>query len=143
MMDKEIRIIMALLEDAGMPGSTSVLSGAASAQNTMLDQPEQYVDTSNIGYGVGTEPEEPEFTDLEMRLAKRFLELIGGPERARDLINKCDECEDCLGLVGGDDESQISSISELIPSEVDLPTPSRSDLSSLYNPNATAGPYGS
>jgi hypothetical protein len=142
-MDNEIRMIMTLLEDAGMPGATSVLSGAASAQNTMLDQPQPRMSTSNMGYGIPTEPEEPEFTDLEMRLAKRFLELIGGPERARDLINKCDECEDCLGLVGTDDESQIASISELIPTDVDLPTPSRSNISSLYNPNANSDPYGS
>lgn len=128
----------ALLEGIPAPGATSITSGSSTAQTIMVPPDTHTVFSEPSGYGVETEPEEPQFTDLELKLAKRFLELIGGPERARDLINKCDECQECLGLVGDDDENTITSISQNIPSDVDLPT---QNSSSLYNPSASVGPY--
>lgn len=139
-MDKDIKAVLTLLENIGAPGATSILTGASMAQDEMECVGQEFA-TDNIGYGSDTEPEQTEFSDLEFKLAKRFLELIGGAERARDLIDKCDECQECLGLVS--DEDQIETISGMIPSDVDLPTMQSKDLSPLYNPGAISGPYSS
>jgi hypothetical protein len=73
---------------------------------------------------------EEEFTDKEMKMAKRFIELCGSADRVQELLDKALECEDCLGMI--DDEEQdatiIAQIGEVIPSEVDMPTATN------YNP---------
>lgn len=141
-MDNEINRIAELLEDVAPSGGTSHLTGASTAQIAMMVPPDITTVTSDMpGYGDTTEPEEPQFTELELKLARRFIELVGGAERARDLVNKCDECEECLGLVSDDDNDSIEGMASVIPSDVDLPTPRGVDISSLYNPNAIAGPF--
>lgn len=97
------------------------------------------ISSSNHQYNDPDCSEEFEFSELELRLADRFIELVGGADRARDLINKCDECHDCLGLVNDDDA--IDDIAKSVPSEVDYPTINGTDLSSLYNPNTTSSPF--
>lgn len=138
---KDISLILSIMEDDMVPGRTP-MSGGIMAQ-TSMSYPDNHSDDllnpDNGGYGRDSGPEEPQFTDLELRLARRFLQLVGGIERARDLISRCDECEECLGLVDDEDEQTINGVASMIPDEVDMPT-MRSDLSSLYNPSAIAGP---
>jgi len=138
----EITRIAQLLEDIPPSGVTSHLTGGSTAQIAMMVPPDvTTLVTEPHGYGDSTEPEEPDFSELELRLAHRFIELVRGAERARGLINKCDECEDCLGLVDDDEADSIEAMASVIPSDVDLPTTRGMDISSLYNPNAVVGPF--
>lgn len=137
----DISMILSIMEDDLVPGRTP-MSGGIMAQTSMdysSNHDEDILNTENGGYGQITEPEESKFTDLELRIARRFMELVGGIERARDLISRCDECEECLGLVDVDDEETIEGVANMMPDEVDMPT-SVKDLSNLYNPSAIAGP---
>lgn len=138
-MNTDIKAIIAILENVEVPGSTSILSGASMAQDEMMLGDMDDASTNN-GYDVQNNDDQ-EFTSTELKLAKRFIELIGGAEKAKDLIDKCDECQECLGLVSDDD--QIQEISVMVPSDVDLPTIKSKDFSPLYNPGAVSGPYSS
>jgi hypothetical protein len=139
-MQDSIRQIIALMnEDGIVPGSTSVLTGAAMAQSVPNTDNPNMLASDNGGYGEPTEPEANDFTELEYKLTKRFLELIGGTERAREIINKCDDCEECLNLVTADDDDVINSIASTMPDDVGLPT-NIVNMSSLYNPSTIAGP---
>ena len=137
----DISLILSIMEDDMVPGRTP-MGGAMMAQ-TSMSYPDNHEDDilnpDNGGYGRDSGPEHPQFTDLELRLARRFMQLVGGIERARDLISRCDECEECLGLVDDDDEQIINGVASMVPDEVDMPTKSN-DMSSLYNPSAIAGP---
>ena len=135
MLNSEVMRISQLMEDVPPSGGTSHMSGASTAQIPMMVQPDVTTLVSEPrGYGE-TQEDQPEFTELELKIATRFIELVGGAEKARDLINKCDECQECLGLVADDGES-IENIANIIPSNSDLPTPRGADMSSLYNPSA-------
>lgn len=136
----DIGLICSIMESEMMPGKTP-MAGALMAQTSMSypDNHEDLLNPDNGSYGRETQPEENKFTDLELRIGRRFLELVGGIERARDLVNRCDECEECLGLVDDDDEETINGVASMIPDEVDMPT-KQQDISTLYNPSAIAGP---
>jgi hypothetical protein len=138
-------ILLLLGEDILPPGSSSTLTGANTAQiaSSMPD-----VSMRETDYIVAPEASDMEdgdqYSALELKLTKRYIELIGGAERARDLINKCDECMECLGVL--DDTTQtdvdtIQKVSEYMPQDVDFPTNNKMDLATLYNPNAVIGPY--
>ena len=62
-------------------------------------------------------------TDEELKLAKKFISMVGGGERAQKIMDKAYECEDCLGMLDSEDEDMqvISQISSMIPTEVDMP----------------------
>ena len=63
-------------------------------------------------------------SDEHLDLAKRYIELAGGIENARDLLDKLEECGECLG-VEPDETEAIEGISDTMPSMPDLPnTPS-------------------
>ena len=63
-------------------------------------------------------------SDEHLDLAKRYIELAGGIENARDLLDKLEECGECLG-VESDDAETIEGIGDTMPSMPDLPnTPS-------------------
>lgn len=98
-------------------------------------------DCDNGDYG-----EEPEgYSESELKIAKRFVELIGGCDRARELLDKVAECEECLGLLddegSGSDENTIQKMAVMMPLQPDLPTSVKNgmDLASLYNPSAVGG----
>lgn len=81
--------------------------------------------------------EEGSFTATQLRIAKRFIELMGGAEKARAIVDKVDECEECLDIIDDDvrgesDSSMIDKISGMLPGLPDLPM----ELSNLYNPAA-------
>lgn len=79
-----------------------------------------------------------EFTADELKIAKRFIELIGDVDRARDIIDRVDECQDCLGLIDDEysDDETIEMISDMVPDSLDLPTNKAIEITSLYNPGA-------
>ncbi len=70
------------------------------------------------------EPSEGEYCEEELQLAKRFIELVGDGDRAKELVAKVLDCEDCLGII--DDEMKtsqdISDIADQTPESMDLPT---------------------
>lgn len=75
------------------------------------------------------EGQEDGYTEDELRITKKYIEMIGGAERARELIDRVAECEDCLDII--DDEEAMSGMigrmADTMPSSPDLPT-------QLYNP---------
>lgn len=86
---------------------------------------------------------EDEFSDTELKLAKRFIDILGSVERAQNLLDKVSECEECLGMIDDDEETDnsddaavIGMISNAVPSSPDMPM----NMSSQYNPGgATRG----
>lgn len=86
--------------------------------------------------------EDDEPTSSELKLGKRFVELIGSIEKARTILDKIEECSDCLDLIDDEDENDVDSlminkIAEIMPSDVDgvtSPTAAH-NLASLYNPS--------
>ncbi len=83
------------------------------------------------------------FTEQHLRLAKRFIELMGGADRAREVLDKVDDCEDCLGLIDDNqsaadsDSAAIEKMAGMLPNLPDLPMA----LSNLYNPGAGGPAY--
>lgn len=90
--------------------------------------------SSNDEYG----RTDDEFTDDELRLAKQFIDSIGSVDRASELLSKVESCEDCLGLVGDDDDDIINDIATMIPSDVDMPNSihNMNHLGAMYNSSA-------
>jgi len=136
--NRDIATILHLMED-----STS-MGGIATPLAMMVD-PEITTFKPNGGY------EEPDntgkFSAIEIRLAKRFVELVGGYDRAKTVISKVQECEECLGIDDESDqqepqseEDQIGQMAGMMPYSSDLPTGKNRNFSSLYNPSAMARP---
>lgn len=106
-----------------------------------LGEPESDVAVIEILTG-GSEGEEQEgFTATQLKIAKKFVELMGGADKAREAIDKIDECEECLDLVDDSenaDAAMIDKMASMMPVLPDLPMMSKgqSNFSALYNPNA-------
>jgi hypothetical protein len=132
-MDKTIRSILTIMEDNFDAGRTP-MSGAIMAQMEVDTDMRDTSKPHSTGYDV--EPEKPEYTELEYKIAKRFIVLVGGVERARDIINKCDECAECLNLMSDEemDAQTIDQVADMVPDDVDMPTVR--NVSTLYNPSA-------
>ncbi len=137
-------LIAALMEDVG---KTETLSGAAAAQNEMTLPFATDLNFVDIHKGDGQEDDyetqnEEQYSEKELKITKRFIEIVGGADRARELLDKVDECEDCLGLVDeeDDDESIIQQIADAAPEVPDFPTSIKNmGISTLYNPSQTSG----
>jgi len=111
----------AMMEDP--LGGAGMAQGAMSAMQTDMPMP------NPIGIefgGEGGEGEDEgevceEFSAEELKLGERYIELAGGVDRARELLDKVEECGECVGLA--DDESdEIEGISDAMPGLPDLPT---------------------
>ena len=129
-----------IAEMMGSPGMTSTLSGASMAQG---EQDVQNMDDGNdmmtMGNDEPTEDDELGFTSQQLKIAKRFVELMGGADKARAAIDKVDECDECLDMVDDDQEGDSEAIERMagmLPSQPDLPMA----LSNMYNPSAVGGP---
>lgn len=85
----------------------------------------------NDGYEIEYNDQSEIFTDREMQLAKRFIQLIGNMDRVDKLLDKIDS--DC----GCDttEEDTISQIAQVVPTDVDMP-----NMAPRYNPGAISGP---
>jgi hypothetical protein len=74
---------------------------------------------------------------VDLRLAKRFIELVGSPERAHELIDKC---SNCLTVLGVDDETndaqQVEQIASMTPDSPDQPAGfANNNMAAMYDPN--------
>lgn len=88
-----------------------------------------------------TGEDEQQFTEEELQMAKRFLEAVGGADRARELLDKVVSCEDCLGLISDEDEDEeldIQRISDAMPEDVSMP--SRNPLVASFYPTMSSEP---
>lgn len=132
-----------LVESPSMTGMSTLMGGgsASTQDDSTLD-----VDAESTTVYM-TEPESDEdvnhFNPTQLKIAKRFIELMGGADKARAAIDKVDEGEEFLGLIDDDDDgvradsdsSMISKMAGMLPGTPDLPM----ELSNLYNPAAGGG----
>lgn len=76
------------------------------------------------------------FTTQQLKIAKKFIELMGGADRAREAVDKVDDCMECLDIIDDEpvvDEVQgIEAMAGMMPDSPDLPM----GLANLYNPSA-------
>lgn len=118
-------------------GSASHLAGDTMAQDAMTLLTINNTPMGQSRYENDGMEEEEEFGETELKLAKRFIEIIGGADRARDLLDKVNDCEECLGMVDGDEEDEdvdmIGKISASIPSSPDMPM---MNMASQFNPSS-------
>jgi hypothetical protein len=77
------------------------------------------------------------FSDDEMKLAKRFIELVGCPERAEGLLAKALEGFEYLGMIDDNetDAATIGVLAQGVPTDVDAPSTIAHMISS-FDPNA-------
>lgn len=104
------------------------MSGSVDTMSSMGNMAMSAMPTDSPLSGAQEEPEEPDgYTEEELQLTKKFIDMIGGPERARELVDKVNECEDCLDIIDDgdteeeDDAASISVISRSVPDAPDLP----------------------
>lgn len=115
---------------AGTRGDSTLDNGVEDEATVLLAEP--------CDNGDCDEDDDGSFNEFQLRVAKRFIELMGSADKARAVIDKVDECEECLGLIDDDDirddhdASMIQKISSMLPGLPDLPM----ELSNLYNPSA-------
>jgi hypothetical protein len=78
------------------------------------------------------------YTEKEVKLTRRYIQLLGGGERARDLLEKVISADNIIGVEEPEqhqenrEKNQIDQIAMMVPSEVDTPT----DFSSRFNPSS-------
>ncbi len=137
-------IAQMMLEEFGM-GPTS--SGTTPSQGSMSlpFDGDPSVSVLQIQSDDESECDEQEgYTSKELKIAKKFIELMGSADRAREILDKVDDCLECLDIVDeqpADDASAIEKMAGLMPMLPDLPMAAKAamDLSTLYNPNAVSG----
>lgn len=108
-------------------GATSDLSGGTLAQDAVS----MTINQMPVG-DEEAEYEESECSEEELKLAKKFVELVGDPERARELVDKVADCEDCLGIIG--DEENIDMMADIMPDMPDMPT--SGSMAVQFDPNS-------
>jgi hypothetical protein len=93
--------------------------------------PNSFVPDQNVGGVMAgmmgndqNQDEYPDFTDEEMKLAKRFIEIVGCPERAEELLAKAIEGLEYLGLVDDEvaDSVTIDAVAQAMPLDVGAPS---------------------
>ncbi len=134
-----------MVESPSMTGVSTMMGGgsAATRDDSTLEDSSATVILTEPDCETGDCDEGDNFSEFQLRVAKRFIDLMGGADKARAAVDKVDECEDCLGLVDDEDQvrdnhdsSVIEQISGMLPGLPDLPM----ELSSLYNPAAGGTP---
>lgn len=140
-----------MMESIDMPAQGGRPSSMADDANTLGDSMDgEMTEVLAVGSDQQQDDSEDEFSEKDLKIAKRFIELMGGADRARAAVDKVDEGQEFLGLLddeecenGGCDDGDagmIAKLAGLLPSMPDLPTGKQSmDVSSLYNPNAVGG----
>lgn len=121
-MDKTISLICQAM--SGIDPGTAKRKKTSIRENIEPTAPYMLSNADPMGMGYGQDSSEDcEVSDDELNLAKKFITMLGGVERAQKVMDKAAECEDCLGMVDTDeqDEQMIAHISSFIPSDVDMP----------------------
>jgi hypothetical protein len=142
--------IALMMESIDMPAQGGRPSSNAETPNSLGDSMDgENTEVLPVGSDQQQDDRDDEFTDKELKLAKRFVELIGGADRARAAVDKVDEGEEFLGLLDdeecadgecGPEGGLIARLAGMLPAMPDLPTGKMSmDVSSLYNPSAVGG----
>lgn len=139
--NKSIQKILYLMnENSTIGGATANLSGAAYAQEASFPSMGQSIMQGFNDEGQIDELEVNEsYTEKEVKIARRFIKLLGGSERARDLLEKVISADSIIGIEEPEqyqedrEKSQIDQIAMMVPSEVDTPT----DYSARFNPSST------
>lgn len=134
-----IDIILKLMnEDPMIGGATTNLTGASYAQNAQ-DVYQELGSNDLAGFKssnvqINELPVNETYTEKEVKIAKRFIHLLGDKERARRLLDKVIAADEMIGIEDSAvaDQNNIEKIASLIPSEVDHPT----DYSPAFNPSS-------
>ena len=133
------QILRLMTEDQTIGGSTANLSGARYAQdaeNIYQDMGHNTLDGFNSDQQQFEDLDVGEkYTEREVKIAKRFIALTGGGERARDLLEKTIQADQLLGISTSEEEqdrNDIEQIASIIPDQADFPT----DYSSRFNPSS-------
>jgi ABC-type amino acid transport substrate-binding protein len=98
---------------------SETLTGARMAQDTQTFPYMNTMDTQPLNLN----DSDSEFTYFEQKVAKRFVELLGGFERARRILEK----------MNSESAPTIDDIANMIP---DIKLQNVHQMSSLYNPSA-------
>lgn len=115
------KIVMLLSENAMVSGATTNLTGASYAQDMEdLGNPPAMMSQEQ---GLAEFDPSPTYTERDVRIAKRFIELAGGIDRAEDLLLKVRQSDEIFGFSQErEDKESISRISDAMPSLPDLPS---------------------
>lgn len=93
-----------MMEDApfsaGLMGSTSLVNPQSITLEMHPLSGDPHNDTSSNVYD---QQNEPEFSQDELSAAATFIQMIGDVDKAKRLLDRCNECSDCLGLDQDDD----------------------------------------
>lgn len=123
-----------MTEQIPAPGMTS--GGGAEAQSAMnmlpgsTAQPDMTLD-------LGCEVEENEqFQPEHVQAAKDLIAMVGGADKARELIDKVDDALEVFEN-GADEEQAIDLVASLMPDMADIPMQkSITRISSMFDPSA-------
>jgi hypothetical protein len=99
---------------------SETLTGARMAQDSQTF-PHMNVEATQP---LNVDAEDQEFTYFEKKVANRFVQLLGGTERARRILEK---------MSGSEAGTSIQDIANMIP---DVKLQNVHSMSSLYNPSA-------
>lgn len=99
---------------------SETLTGARMAQDSQTFPFMNIEDTQPLNVGA----DETEFTFFEQKVAKRYIQLLGGFDRARRLLEK---------MNGAVEAPSVQDIANMIP---DVEFRNIHNISSLYNPSA-------
>jgi hypothetical protein len=122
-----------LLEDGDFAMSTAPTGMSG---NAAMTHPSDDSSTISGGFDDCGGCEEEDITEEELRLAKRYIDIMGSPERAQEALQRVLECEDCLGILDDDQgrESEIiGAIAAATPDDVDMPAEIPVDVSKIYD----------
>lgn len=129
------QILRLMNEDMNIPGSTENLTGARYAQEAELRD----LGTNSL-QGFTDETGQIEdltigetYTDKEIKIGRRFVELMGSHERARDLLDKIVQSDQIFGVTDEEnDANQIEQIASNVPEMPDLAT----NFSARFDPSS-------
>lgn len=119
-----------------IPAPTMTTGGGVQAQSAM-DEPGEAVPpmpTPEVGCEV---EEDTQFLPEHVQAAKDLIAMVGGADKARELIDKVDDALDVFDD-GGQEEEAIDLVASLMPEVPDMPMQkSITRISSMFDPNAT------
>jgi len=133
-MDNSIRAIIGLMEDMPITGTCS--TGGSSMGGGMATPGQNQNPAMDMMPGDSmlsmTEIDDDSTKPEDLAAAKKFVQLVGSIDKARELLDKIDDVmevlDDGCGGCEEDDEHIIGMMAALIPDEPDLPTGVASDM---------------